>query len=76
MLLHLAFYTKVPAWPMHSWLTEAHVESTTEGSVLLAGVYLKVGVTGSMPDYCIQTYARSLPAVCLCSCMSIAPPCI
>ena len=26
--------------------------------------------------HCIQTYARSLPAVCLCSCMSIAPPCV
>ena len=44
--LHVAFYSKIPSYPLHHWLTEAHVESTTEGSILLAGVYLKVGVTG------------------------------
>ena len=47
-MLHVAFYTKVPCWPLHSWLTEAHVESTTEGSVILAGVYLKVGITDQL----------------------------
>lgn len=45
-LLFIAFLTKIPAAPFHHWLIEAHVESTTEGSILLAGVYLKVGVLG------------------------------
>nr|QHQ98692.1 NADH dehydrogenase subunit 4 [Artemidia motanka] len=34
---------KLPAWPLHHWLSVAHVECTTEGSTMLAGVYLKVG---------------------------------
>ena len=42
--MHIAFYSKIPAWPLHLWLTEAHVESSTEVSIVLAGVYLKVGV--------------------------------
>jgi len=46
ILLHVGFYSKVPSYPLHHWLTEAHTESTTEGSIVLAGVYLKVGVLG------------------------------
>jgi NADH:ubiquinone oxidoreductase subunit 4 (subunit M) len=49
VLLHVAFYCKIPCYPFHVWLTEAHVESTTEGSVVLAGIYLKVGVASAMP---------------------------
>ncbi len=42
-LLHLGFYCKMPCYPLHTWLSETHVESTTEGSIILAGIYLKVG---------------------------------
>jgi len=46
LMLHMGFYSKIPCYPLHHWLTEAHVESTTEGSVILAGIYLKIGVLG------------------------------
>ena len=46
VLLQLAMATKLPCYPLHGWLLDAHVESTTAGSVLLAGVYLKVGYLG------------------------------
>ena len=36
-----AFAIKVPMWPLHSWLPDAHVEAPTAGSVILAGVLLK-----------------------------------
>ena len=37
------FGTKLPTWPVHTWLPDAHVEAPTAGSVLLAGVLLKLG---------------------------------
>ena len=42
----LAFAIKVPLVPLHTWLPDAHVEAPTAGSVLLAGVLLKMGVYG------------------------------
>lgn len=42
----LAFAIKVPAFPFHTWLPDAHVEAPTPGSVLLAGVMLKMGTYG------------------------------
>lgn len=42
----LAFAIKVPMWPLHSWLPDAHVEAPTAGSVMLAGVLLKMGTYG------------------------------
>jgi NADH-quinone oxidoreductase subunit M len=42
----LAFAIKVPMFPLHTWLPDAHVEAPTAGSVLLAGVLLKMGVYG------------------------------
>jgi len=41
-----AFAIKVPIWPLHSWLPDAHVEAPTAGSVILAGVLLKMGTYG------------------------------
>jgi len=44
----LAFAIKVPAFPFHTWLPDAHVEAPTPGSVILAGVMLKMGTYGFM----------------------------
>ena len=42
----LAFAIKVPMWPVHTWLPDAHTEAPTAGSVILAGVLLKLGAYG------------------------------
>jgi proton-translocating NADH-quinone oxidoreductase chain M len=42
----LSFASKIPLFPLHVWLPEAHVEAPTVGSVLLAGILLKLGVYG------------------------------
>ncbi|HEX9012448.1 MAG TPA: NADH-quinone oxidoreductase subunit M, partial [Anaerolineaceae bacterium] len=42
----IAFAIKVPMWPLHSWLPDAHTEAPTAGSVILAGVMLKMGAYG------------------------------
>ncbi|MBK7188181.1 MAG: NADH-quinone oxidoreductase subunit M [bacterium] len=44
----LAFAIKVPLWPLHTWLPDAHVEAPTAGSVILAGVLLKMGTYGML----------------------------
>lgn len=44
----VAFAVKVPLFPLHTWLPDAHVEAPTAGSVLLAGVLLKMGTYGMM----------------------------
>ena len=41
--MFLSFAIKVPMWPFHTWLPDAHVEAPTVGSMILAGVLLKVG---------------------------------
>lgn len=49
IILWLAFFAsfavKMPMWPVHTWLPDAHVEAPTAGSVILAGVLLKMGGT-------------------------------
>src|SRR5690606_32484430 len=37
---------KVPMWPVHTWLPDAHVQAPTSGSVILAGILLKMGAYG------------------------------
>ncbi|MEQ8510520.1 MAG: NADH-quinone oxidoreductase subunit M [Rhodospirillaceae bacterium] len=44
--LFASFAVKVPMWPVHTWLPDAHVEAPTAGSVILAGVLLKMGAYG------------------------------
>lgn len=46
LLLFISLAVKIPLFPFHIWLPEAHVEAPTEGSILLAGVLLKLGIYG------------------------------
>ncbi len=43
-----AFAVKLPVWPLHTWLPDAHTEAPTAGSVLLAGVLIKIGAYGML----------------------------
>jgi len=53
----LAFAIKVPLFPLHTWLPDAHVEAPTAGSVILAGVLLKMGTYGMM-RFCLPLFLR------------------
>jgi NADH-quinone oxidoreductase subunit M len=46
LLLFVGFAVKIPMWPLHTWLPDAHTEAPTAVSVLLAGVLLKMGAYG------------------------------
>src|SRR5437879_2185183 len=62
MLLFLAFFLafaiKVPLFPLHTWLPDAHVEAPTAGSVMLAGVLLKLGTYGMM-RFCLPLFPEA-----------------
>ena len=59
MILFLAFFVafaiKVPLFPLHTWLPDAHVEAPTAGSIILAGVLLKMGTYG-MIRFCLPLF--------------------
>jgi len=56
----LAFAVKVPLFPLHTWLPDAHVEAPTAGSVILAGVLLKMGTYGFL-RFCLPLFPDVLP---------------
>jgi NADH-quinone oxidoreductase subunit M len=60
----LAFAIKVPVWPFHTWLPDAHTEAPTAGSMILAGVLLKLGAYGFLrlvlPLYPAEAKAAAL----------------
>jgi NADH-quinone oxidoreductase subunit M len=54
----LAFAIKVPMFPFHTWLPDAHVEAPTAGSVILAGVLLKMGTYGFL-RFCLPLFPHA-----------------
>jgi len=70
----LAFAVKVPLWPFHTWLPDAHVQAPTAGSVILAGVMLKMGTYGFL-RICMpmlpEATAAYLPYICVLSVIAI-----
>ena len=54
----LAFAIKVPLFPLHTWLPDAHTEAPTAGSVILAGVMLKLGTYGIL-SFCLPLFPEA-----------------
>ncbi len=70
----LAFAIKVPLFPFHTWLPDAHVQAPTAGSVILAGVLLKMGTYGFI-RICLPLFPEAtityLPYICILSVIAI-----
>jgi NADH-quinone oxidoreductase subunit M len=68
MAFFLAFAIKVPLFPFHTWLPDAHTEAPTAGSVILAGVLLKMGTYG-LVRFCLPLFPyatmQCLPIICV-----------
>jgi len=64
----LAFAIKVPIFPFHTWLPDAHVEAPTAGSVILAGILLKMGTYGLL-RFCLPLFPTAAiiaaPYICI-----------
>ncbi|NNF04385.1 MAG: NADH-quinone oxidoreductase subunit M [Rhodothermales bacterium] len=58
LLFALAFAIKVPLFPLHTWLPDAHVQAPTGGSVILAGVLLKMGTYG-LVRFCLPFFPNA-----------------
>jgi NADH-quinone oxidoreductase subunit M len=58
MAFSLSFLIKVPMWPVHTWLPDAHTEAPTAGSVILAAVMLKMGTYGYM-RFCVGLFPEA-----------------
>ena len=54
-LFFLAFAVKLPVWPLHTWLPDAHTDAPTAGSVMLAGVLIKMGGYGLI-RICVEMF--------------------
>jgi NADH-quinone oxidoreductase subunit M len=70
----LSFAIKVPMFPFHTWLPDAHVEAPTAGSVILAGVLLKMGTYGFL-RFCLPLFPNAArefaPLICILSLIGI-----
>jgi NADH-ubiquinone oxidoreductase chain 4 len=60
----LAFLVKFPIYSVHLWLPKAHVEAPVSGSIILAGVLLKLGGYGIIRFYFINDYSINLYIFC------------
>jgi NADH-quinone oxidoreductase subunit M len=58
LLLLLGFAVKIPLWPCSSWLLKAHVEASTEFSILLSGFLVKFGVIGLYRSLTLSGYSE------------------
>ena len=54
----LSFFIKVPMWPVHTWLPDAHTEAPTAGSIILAAVMLKMGTYGYL-RFCMGLFPEA-----------------